>query len=241
MIIALSLTLTACGGKPETQTPNKPAEQTSAAGAINWPSEFKAWGVPVLQKGTLTVANNKSVSGQMITQGVNAIVNLKDVSKADFAAYCKEVETAGFVKSNESLADVLLVYQKNISGGIIKLTLSHDNNVATIIANNSAAPQNAAATGKVQWPDTVKFIPAFTKGKYKETVDMGGGMYAVTFTGITDADLTEYRNVLKKAGFQHQKDEETEGYMAINNGNAYSVGFVRSGNDLQIVALKTPM
>lgn len=220
--------------------PDPTGGQEDQSASNVWPTEFSDWDIPVLSKGTVAFSENKSISGGVITQGINVVVNLKNVSKENFVEYCSELEKTGFVKSTDSLADAILYYEKSIDGGNIKLTLSYADNGATIIANNSAAAENSTTsamdTKNGDWPESLKGIPEFTKGNYKETLEMGGNMYAITYTGITEYELEWYRNTLKKAGFESQQIEDSEGYMKMDKDTAFSVGFNLSGDTLQIVA-----
>jgi len=179
------------------------------------------------------------MAGGVMTQGINIVVNLSKLPKADFDAYCAQLEKSGFVKNPDSLADIMLYYDKSIDGGAIELILSYSEDTTTIVANNSAvAAQNAeGAGGKADWPESAKAIPVFTKGTFKETVEMGGGMYAITFTGVTDADLDWYRGELDKAGFVSQENEDTEGYAKWDKNMAYSVGFVYENGTLQLIVM----
>ncbi len=257
LMVLLALIFTGCGQSSpnEQRGENSPKNieeakdlsndsQVSGKGnSTTWPAEFSAWDVPILSQGTITSASNKSVSGDVMTQGVNVVVALKNVSKANFDAYCGKLENKGFVKSSDSLADIMLYYEKSVAGGLIKITLSYSADGTTIVVNNSAAAaaKETASAGKTQWPDSAKSIPEFTKGKYKETVEMGGGMYAITFTAVTEADLEQYRNTLKKAGFERQDQEDTEGYGKISKNTAFSVGFIISGDTLQIIVLSAKL
>jgi hypothetical protein len=203
-----------------------------------WPAEFAQWGVPALSKGVVTVSDNRSVADGMVTKGVNAVVNVKNVTKADFDDYCKELESKGYAKMPESLENVILYYEKKADDGVIKITLSFSDDMATIIVNNSgAAAKKVGDQGEVKWPETLKGIPMFTKGKYKETVEMGGGIYAITFTEVSDADMDQYRSTLKNAGFISQKNEDTEAYGKFEGNNSWSVGFNYSGDTLQLIML----
>jgi hypothetical protein len=70
---------------------------------------------------------------------------------------------------------------------------------------------------------------------------MGDGMYAISFVGVGEAALNDYRAALRSAGFVKQEDSDTEGYMKIVDGTAYGAGLVRSGSSLQIITFSTPM
>lgn len=211
----------------------------ASAEGLSWPGEFQAWGVPTSSRGTVTVADNRSSSGDMITQGTVAVVNIKDFSKVDFDAYCTDLVRAGFVLSQNSLQDVMMVYN---NGGGIKVTLSFSQNLTTVIANNSAAAKNApAGNNNLVWPPNAGLIPVFSGGTYKETVHMGDDMYAITFAGVSEAALNDYRSTLRSAGFAKQDDSDTEGYMKVTGGTGYSVGLVRSGSSLQILTFSTPL
>jgi hypothetical protein len=139
--------------------------------------------------------------------------------------------------SANSLPEVMEVFEKTITGGTIKITLSYTADTTTIIVTNSAAAAAKDTTdgGKTQWPAAVKEVPEFTKGTYIETIAMGGNMYTITFSGITDADLDWYRNTLKSAGFVSQENQDTEGYAKMTGNASYSVGFAKTGNKLQII------
>lgn len=210
----------------------------AAAQGLSWPGEFQAWGVPVSTLGTVTLADNRSSSGDMITQGVVAVVNIKDFSKADFDAYCGDLARAGFVLSPNSLQDAMMVYNR----GGIKVTASFSSELTTVIANNPAAAQKApAGNNNLVWPSNAGPIPVFSGGTFKETVHMGDGMYAISFIGVSEAALSDYRATLRSAGFAKQDDSDTEGYMKIVGGTAYTVGLVRSGSSLQVMTFSTPI
>jgi hypothetical protein len=117
--------------------------------------------------------------------------------------------------------------------------MAFDADVTTITASNSAAAAEKLeqAGGEVDWPSSLKDIPAFTKGKFKETVEMGGGMYAISFIGVSESDVDWYRQTLLDAGFQKQDSPDTEGYMRMDTDMAYSVGFTLEGEILQVVAI----
>lgn len=66
---------------------------------------------------------------------------------------------------------------------------------------------------------------------------MGGGMYTITFKGVTEDDLNWYRNTLKAVGFEKQESQDTEGYAKFDTDKAYSVGFVMERGNLQIIVL----
>lgn len=257
--VILVLCLAACAGNQSSNTDNKAAVESTAEPVVSketeqpkaetgpeaikqssnaeWPDEFSAWDIPVPAKGRVTSSDNRSVSGGMFTQGVNVIVNLSDLSKSDFDAYCGELESKGFIKDPSSLADVMLVYEKAVGVSTLKLTLSYSESGTTIVANNPSAADNkeSAGTGAAGWPQSLKEIPEFSKGSYKETVELGGGMYAITFTGVSDADIDWYRNTLINSGFERQPSPDTEGYMKMGSNTAYSVGFVLSDGVLQLV------
>lgn len=221
--------------KEAENTKEKPQDDKNASA---WPAEFNDWGVPVLNKGVVAISDNRSVSDGMMTKGEIAIVNVKNVSKADFDDYCKELEGIGFTKRPESLEDVILYYEKETDNGIIKITLSFSGDTITIIVDNSGAKvKNAEDQGELKWPESLKGIPVFTKGNYKETVEMGGGMYAITFTGVSNADMDQYRSTLKNAGFISQENEDAEGYMKFVGDNSWSVGFNYSGDTLQLIMI----
>lgn len=207
---------------------------------ITWPEEFASWNVPIIEGATLKTATNVSATSAGLTQGSNVVVTLDKISRSSFDAYIKSLEESGFVKNNdESLGDIMLIYDKSVDGGDIKMTMFYSEDVTTITAYNSAvaAAKESQAGGSVVWPESVKAIPSFTKGKYKETVGMGGGMYAITYLSVTAADLDWYRNTLKQAGFEKQEGEDTEGYFKIEQDATYSVGFSLEGDNLQIVVL----
>lgn len=246
--LLLIASLTACGGKND----NKVDEQLSQAeeqantnsiesnsGEATWPKEFEAWGVPTIDGANITLTDNRSIENGMLTQGVNIIVNLSELSKEDFNTYCHELEKTGFVKNENSMDEIMIVYNKTVDGGEIEITISYSEDTTTIVVNNSAvASQQVANVGaSAEWPDCAKGIPEFTKGTYKETVSMGGTMYAITFTEVDDADLNWYRGELKKAGFEKQDSEDTEGYAKLDTDAAYSVGFVYENGTLQIIVM----
>lgn len=208
----------------------------ASAQGLSWPGEFQAWGVPTSSRGTVTLADNRSASGDMVTQGVIAVVNIKDFGKADFDAYCADLVRAGFVLSQDSLQDVLMVYNRSGNGGAIKVTLSFSPELTTVVANNPAAAKKVPeGNTNLVWPSNAGAIPVFSGGTFKESVHMGEGMYAITFVGVSEAALNDYRSALRNANFQKQDEEDTEGYMKVIGGTAYTVGLVRSGSSLQIL------
>ena len=212
----------------------------TSAGSAAWPEEFSKWGVPTIQNAAVSFADNKSATEEGLTQGITAVVNLQQLPKADFEAYVQTLEKKGFEKNTgESLGDVMLIYEKSVTGGAIKMILFYGEDVTTITVSNSAAAaeKDAAAGGSVKWPESAKGIPAFTKGTYKETIELGGGMYAITFIDVKETDLDWYRGVLKKAGFISQEEDDTEGYAKLDKDLVYSVGFSMEGDTLQIVVV----
>ena len=260
VVFTILTSLTACsGGKndddkddasAQTSTTVKSGDETTAATGgttaagttAAWPAEFKAWGVPTISTAKVVTATNTSASGGLLVTGVNVIVNLKEVTKTDFESYREELLAQGYIMSANSLPEVMEAFEKPVTGGTIKITLSYSADSTTIVANNSAvaAAKDATDGGVTQWPASAKAIPEFTKGTYVETVSMGGEMYAITFSGITEDDLNWYRNTLKSAGFISQENEDTEGYAKMTANASYSVGFVKTGNKLQIyVAIGT--
>lgn len=253
LIAALALTLVfsmvGCGGKDSAPATDAPANQTTSEQAPTeaeavpqnqskeWPVQFKDWGIPTLASATVSAVEDRSATQEGMTQGVNIVVNLKDVSKDAFDGYCADLLSKGFADNGTSLPGVMMVYEKKIDGGILKMTLSYSESGTTVIANNSAvAAEKAVATGgSTQWPESMKEIPAFDNGHYTETVDMGGGMYALSFKNVTEADLDGYRNTLLKAGFQRQEGTDSEGYALFKADIAYSVGFALAGDKLQVI------
>lgn len=105
----------------------------------------------------------------------------------------------------------------------------------TTADSNSATGGTTAAGTSVQWPAAVKEVPEFTKGTYIETIPMGGNMYTISFSGVTDADLDWYRGKLASSGFISQENEDTEGYAKMTGNATYSVGFTKTGSKLQII------
>lgn len=205
---------------------------------LSWPTEFANWNVPVIESATLLTADNKSMDGQMITQGKNALVSLSDVTQDDYNSYKSTLEKEGFVRTEDSLDNILEYYEKEIDGGLLTITLSFSEDTTTILVNNSSITDDTssfeATTG---WPESLSDIPEFTKGSYKETVDMGGGMYAITYNDVTESDLDWYRSQLTSNGFFDQELEDTEGYGKVDANGGYSVGFVLEGSTLQIIAI----
>lgn len=224
-----------------TVAPEQEATETANANGMAWPKEFTDWLVPTIEAATITFADNKSVDGNTITQGVNVVVNLKELKKNDFDSYLKELEANDFIRSADSIADIMMFYTKAVAGGEIKITLTYSDESTTIMVNNSAAAAdkaNAKATGSGAtgtWPEVAKDVPEFKAGKFVETVDLTGGFYAVTYTGVTQNDLDQYRKKLLEAGFTSQENEDTEGYARIDGKSAYSVGFVIEGDQLQLM------
>jgi hypothetical protein len=217
---------------------NNTAGGTTAAGtSVQWPEEFDKWDVPIIKSAKVTLANNTSMSGGILVTGINVVVNLDNVTKADFESYKETLTVNGFTASDGSLPEVLEVFEKPVTGGTIKITLSYTQDSTTIVVNNSAAAAAKDTTdgGKTQWPAAVKEVPEFTKGTYIETIPMGGNMYTVSFSGVTDADLDWYRGKLASSGFISQENEDTEGYAKITANATYSVGFTKTGNKLQII------
>ena len=254
MAILLIATLAACSGGKESTDDDKNSTSTQAdttnaddntadggttvAGtSISWPEEFKAWDVPTIKTARVISSTNTSMSGGVLVTGVNVIVNLRDVTKADFESYRAELTSKGYIFNEDSLPEIMEVFEKQVTNGVIKITLSYTAEGTTIVANNSAAAAAKDTTdgGKVQWPDAVKEVPAFTKGTYVETIPMGGNMYTISFSAVTDTDLDWYRGKLADSGFVSQENEDTEGYSKMTGNAAYSVGLVKTGNKLQII------
>lgn len=222
----------------EDKSNNQSDEQTKN---LKWPEEFDKWGVPTIKDATVSLADNRSATQEGMQQGLTAIVNLKKLAKKDFDTYCKDLEGNGFINNPNALGDVMMEYTKKINGGEIKLTLSYTEDTTTIIATNSKAAQlkESEPAKKANWPDSCKGIPEFTKGTYKETIEMGGGMYQITYTGVSESDIEWYRNELKKSGFAGQKSEDTEGYGKVNGSNGYSVGFSQNGDTLLLILMSS--
>ncbi|MBP8641254.1 MAG: hypothetical protein KBI01_10245 [Oscillospiraceae bacterium] len=252
VIGALLIALAGCGKGNNSENTNSSEDQTSVeassseneatSGENTWPEEFSKWDVPTIDNAIITFADNKSATSTGFTQGITAVVNLKQLSKSDFDKYLAALEKKGFEKNEaESVGDLMLVYDKSVTGGIIKMTIMYAEDTTTITVNNSAAAaeKDAAAGGSSDWPESVKGIPEFTKGSYIETVEMGGGMYAINFKDVTEEDLDWYRSTLKSAGFEKQDSEDTEGYAKFDAEKAYSVGFVLEGGKLQIIVLSS--
>jgi hypothetical protein len=235
-----SATLAASTAPKETQAPSAEAEasEPSKEATVEWPAALEAWGVPKPATATISAVEDKSMADGVLTQGGNFIVNLSGVTKQSFDDYCAVLEKQGFEKNPDSLADIMLVYNKAVSGGELKLTLSYSDSSLTLVANNSAAAaqKEEQAGGSANWPESVKSIPEFTKGTYKETVEMGGGMYAITYTNVTADDVDWYRSTLLKAGFISQ-EEDTEGYSKLDTNMAYSVGFILTDTSLQLIVV----
>lgn len=213
------------------------AETQTANEELTWPEEFAAWGVPTIETATVTLADNRSSEGDMMTQGINAIVNLSDVSQADFDAYCVSLESAGFQKEDGSIDGTLLYYIKTVEGGEIEIIASFDGEVVTISVHNSAATaiKDEAAGGEADWPEAISGVPEFTKGKYKETVDMGGNMFTITYLEVTPEDVEAYESELLAKGFISQEMEDSIGYMKQDGNTAYSVGIIASEDSIQLI------
>jgi len=249
MASVLMASLVACGSDKDSPADKNSstsalAEDTTAAGGttaavtgVEWPEEFDKWGVPIIKSAKVALADNTSMSGGMLVKGVTATVNLKEVTKTDFESYRQELIAKGYVLSEDSMPEVMEVLEKPVTGGTIKVTLSYTADSTTIVVSNSAAAAEKDTTdgGKTQWPDAIKEIPEFTKGTYVETIPMGGNMYTITFSGVTDADVDWYRGQLTSSGFVSQENEDTEGYAKLVGNAAYSVGFVKTGSKLQII------
>lgn len=135
----------------------------------------------------------------------------------------------------------MLFFEKTVEGGAIELTLSYTKYTTTIVANNSAAAAQSAdkVGGSPEWLDSAEGIPEFTKGNFKETFEMGGGIYGITYTGAEESNLDWDRAELKKAGFAIQDSEDTEGYAKLDKDMAYSVGFIFENGTLQIVVMSS--
>lgn len=255
LALSLILTTAGCGNKASTPEAEAPSEQTASEQSApdaevasqnqkkEWPVQFKEWGIPTLASATVTATEDRSVTDVGMTQGVNIVVNLKDVSQGDYDKYCADLLGSGFADSGESVPGVLLVYNKSIDGGVLKMTLSYSDDGTTIIAYNSAlaAAKANAAGGSTQWPDSMKDVPVFDNGHFTEAVEMGGGMYALGFKNVTEAELDAYRNTLLKAGFKRQEGTDTEGYALFKTNAAYSVGFALEGDNLQVILARGTM
>ncbi len=249
LALTVALSMVGCGSKASTPEADVPAEQTASEQSApeaevasqnqkkEWPAQFKEWGIPILVSATVSGTEDRSATQEGMTQGVNVVVNLKDVSKTDFDSYCATLLGSGFADNGTSLPEVMMVYEKSIDGGIIKMTLSYSDTGTTVIANNSAVAAAKAndAGGSTHWPDSMKDVPVFDNGHFTEAVEMGGGMYALNFKNVTEAELDAYRNTLLKAGFQRQEGTDTEGYALLKANAAYSVGFALVGDKLQLV------
>jgi len=220
------------------------SSNVTPGGGAEWPVEFENWQIPIIKEAKVTLAENRSASGNVMTQGVNVVVVLSGVDKEAFEAYTKSLEKSDFVKNvEESMGDIMMSYNKQISGGDIEMLLVFSEDSTTITAYNSAAAaaKENEASGDLVWPENLKAVPEFTKGKYKETVNMGGDLIAITFLDTNDSDVDWYRNELKQSGFERQDDSDTEGYLKMENGYIYTVGFIQEGGTLQIIIMSAKL
>lgn len=235
--------LSACGEAKKdstTATSQESATSSKSQAKLDWPEEFEKWGVPEIQDVELSFSDNKSMVDGMLVQGVTASVNVKELDKGAFDAYGESLVKEGFAMSANSLDDVMEVYEKVVEGGTIKVTLSFSSDLTTIIINNSApatVKPDAATSGNESWPTALKNIPEFTKGTYKETIEMGGGMYTITYTGVSESDIEWYRGELKKSGFASMEDSEEETYVKMQGSTSFAVGFSVSGDTLQMIIM----
>lgn len=256
VLCTLLVLLTACSSKTDTQTaqPNSPsaseateavelASVTEASVAstndtkLQWPLEFEKWGIPQLESGTLTVADNKSVVDGVMTTGLVAIVNVSDVSPEAFKGYSDALVSSGLVLSPDSLGEALSFYEGKTDTGILKVTVSYSSGTVSIIADNPGAAdtKTASPASAANWPEAAKDIPAFTAGSYIETIDMGGNMYTLTYKDVPASALDAYKETLLAAGFMDQGNADTDGYARMDAHASYSVGFYMSGEALQII------
>ena len=205
-----------------------------------WPKEFEAWGVPIISNAILTSSDNRSIDENgLYTQGINAIVNLDALSKDELDSYLKALEDSGFIQNEaESLDGVMYSFNKSLSDGEISIIIAYSEESTTITVHNSSSSNTEKATTAdgSTWPEALKEIPEFSKGKLKETIDMGGGMYTLTYLGVTSTDLDDYSQTLIASGYM-ETDTETPGYAKIAVDRSYSVGFVLEGDTLQIIAM----
>lgn len=257
LLCTLVILLTACASKTDEQTTESDASavksteaveqadatEASAASAdttgLQWPEEFKAWGLPQLESGTLTVADNKSIANGVMTQGLVATVNVIDVAQEDFENYAQALLDAGLTKSPESLGEALSFYEAKTDTGLIKVTLSYSDKTVTILASNEGAAANKSSVpaSVAKWPEAIKGVPVFSEGAYIETVDLGGNMFTITYKDVTESHIETYREDLLQAGFEKQEGQDTEGYFKTETKVSYSVGFILEGDTFQIIVV----
>jgi len=255
LLCTLLILMTACAPKPDVQTTESDPAVTEATEAVEqpaatentaasntgtgvqWPVEFKAWGIPQLDSGTLTVADNKSVANGVMTQGLVATVNVIEVTPEAFENYAKALVDAGFTKSPDSLGEALSFYEAKTDTGLMKITLSYSDSTVTIIASNEGASANKSSSpaSAANWPEAIKGVPAFTEGSYIETVDLGGNMFTINYKDVTESHIEAYRKTLLGAGFAKQEGQDTEGYFKMDTHASYSVGFYLEGEIFQMI------
>lgn len=218
-------------------TTEAPVAASTKDTALQWPVEFEKWGIPQLESGTLTVADNKSVVDGVMTTGLVAVVNISEVTPEDFKLYSEALVNSGFVLSPDSLGEALSFYEGKTATGVMKVTVSYSSGLVTVIADNpgAAADKTASPASAKDWPEAAKDVPAFTEGSFIETIDMGGNMYTLTYKDVPASALDAYRETLLAAGFMSQGDKETDGYARMDAHASYSVGFYMAGEILQII------
>lgn len=257
LLCSLLILLTACSPKADTQTDQTEAASTTEAttpveqaatteapvaastnnSALQWPVEFEKWGIPKLETGTLTVADNKSVVDGVMTTGLVAIVNVSDVTPEAFKSYSEALISSGLVLSPDSLGEALSFYEGKTATGAMKVTVSYSSGLVTVIADNpgAAADKTASPASAKNWPEAAKDIPAFTEGSFVETIDLGGNMYTITYKDVPSSALKSYKETLLAAGFMSQGNADTDGYAKMDTHASYSVGFTVEGDTLQII------
>lgn len=242
LMLLLMLTLFAgCGGSEEEKKAELNAEGVEAEQSeeLSWPEEFESWGVPVIEDAVVVVAENISGNGNQLTQGATATVEVEGVDEKEYQAYCAALEEAGFVKESDTDEAGLAWYSRPLTTGEISITLGYSEESTVIIISNSeiAEQKIASAGGKADWPEAMQVVPVFTAGKYVETVDMGGGMYAITYSEVTDSDLSSYMSTLKNAGFTEQVEGDTRAYLKMDGDHMYTVAWILDGGTLQIMCM----
>lgn len=158
--------------------------------------------------------------------------------------YIKKLKVLGYAERNMSENKFGLDYDGSsgsvdihinyIPSGLSKLYISLKGTTNSGTSGNSKASDSTSAESTI-WPAAIKSVPQFTKGSHKGTLDMGGGMYMISYQGVTPNDLDWYRKTLEKAGFVKVEGEDTEGYAKPEKDKAYSVGFTLDSGNLQVI------
>jgi len=217
------------------------ATENEASTELVWPEEFALWNVPIVENVTLTAANNKSVSGDVLTQGLVAVVEITGLDMQGFKAYGETLINEGFALDPTSVPGAIEYYTRESATGVITLTMAFGDDRSSIIVNNTGAEAEKEASstspGSDTWPETLSDIPEFNGGTFKEVIDMTGGMYTITYTDVTQEALDTYKKELSNKGYAMEEDQGSEMYFLFDGTTSYAVGFNTVDSTLQLIVM----